>query len=167
MSGIWVKVFPDDGGGSLAPALFDEEAGTVGTYFDKTVGDKTYRTVEFLDDGTFVLSEPGVVSWWLGSAGRNGSASGASGNLGPGGGHGAVWEMNDYYLPAGTYTVTIGQPGPNSGNHGGATVIGTPMLIGGLITGIVCMGGKSSNTNYPFPLDTSGGGFQLDPNYQP
>jgi len=168
--GVWVKVHPDDVKDPTAPAdpgVFDEASGTGGTYFDKTVDGTTYRTVEFLNDGTFVLSKPGSVSWWLGSAGRNGSASGASAIIGAGGGHGAVWEMHDYYLPAGTYTVTIGQPNQNSGNAGGATVIAPDTIIGGLIDGFVCKGGSSSNTNYPFPLNESGGGFRLDSNYQP
>ena len=168
--GVWVKVHPDDVKDPTAPAdpgVFDEASGTGGTYFDKTVDGTTYRTVEFLNDGTFVLSKPGSVSWWLGSAGRNGSASGASAIIGAGGGHGAVWEMHDYYLPAGTYTVTIGQPNQNSGNAGGATVIAPDTIIAGLIDGFVCKGGSSSNTNYPFPLNESGGGFRLDSNYQP
>lgn len=165
--GVWVKVHPDDAPNVPGAASFDEAAGTVGTYFDKTVDGKTYRTVEFLDDGTFVLEKEGLVSWWLGSAGRNGSASGASAIVGPGGGHGAVWEMHDYFLPAGTYTVTIGKPGANSGNGGGPTVITTPVLIGGLIDAFVCKGANSSNTNYPFDVNETNGGLSLDSAYQP
>lgn len=148
-------------------ATFDEASGTIGTYFDKTVDGTNYRTVEFLDDGTFVLDEAGVVDWWLGSAGRNGSASGAGAIIGPGGGHGAVWEMYDYYLPAGTYNVSIGKPGASSGNAGGPTVITPPVLIGGLIDAFVCKGGSTSNTNYPFELATTNGGLSLDSAYQP
>ena len=191
--GVWVKVqqgVATDGGGIYAktangwteipassvtndptapigPSVFDEGAGTGGTYFDKTIGDTTYRTVEFLDDGTFVLSQPGFVSWWLGSAGKNGLASGQSAIIGIGGGHGAVWEMHDWYLPAGTYTVTIGQPGRNSGSAGASTVVEPDTIIGGLINGFVCKGGNSSDTNYPFDLGDNRGGVRLDSNYQP
>jgi hypothetical protein len=150
-----------------SPATFNEASGTVGTYFDKTVDGTDYRTVEFLDDGTFVLDKAGVVDWWLGSAGRNGTASGAGAIIGAGGGHGAVWEMYDYYLPAGTYNVSIGKPGASSGNAGGPTVITPPVLIGGLIDAFVCKGGSTSNTNYPFELATTNGGLSLDSAYQP
>ena len=166
----WVRIngeWYEFGGGDPRPATFDEASGTVGNYFDKTVDETDYRTVEFLDDGTFVLDKGGIVDWWLGSAGKNGSASGQSAIIGPGGGHGAVWEMYDYYLPAGTYNVTIGKPGATSGTAGGATVIEPDTLIAGLIDGFVCKGGASSSTNYPFPLNESGGGLRLDSNYQP
>jgi len=157
------------------PGVFDEVAGTGGTYFDKTIDETTYRTVEFLDDGTFVLSEPGAVSWWLGSAGGSGGTYNGNGVLGAGGGHGAVWEMHDYYLPAGTYTVTIGQPGSRASAQGGATVITPETPLSNMITSFSCRGGQGGsgsagagpNTQYPFADATTQGGITRVTDSQP
>lgn len=162
--------------GVSGAAMFDEASGTVGTYFDKTVDDKTYRTVEFLADGTFVLQDGGgFVSWWLGSAGGSGGTYNGTGNLGAGGGHGAVWEMHDYYLPAGTYTVTIGQPGSTASAQGGATVITPQTPVGNIVTSFSCRGGSGGsgsagagpNTQYPFADATTQGGITRVTDSQP
>ncbi len=156
-------------------ATFDEVSGTVGTYFDKTVDGTDYRTVEFLDDGTFVLDEAGVIDWWLGSAGGSGGTYNGTGNLGAGGAHGAVWEMYDYYLPAGTYTVTIGQPGASASAQGGATVITPQTPLNSIITSFSCRGGSGGggnaasgpNTSYPFADATTQGGITRVTDSQP
>lgn len=167
INGVWHKF-----GGSVGAATLDETSGTNGTYFDKTVDDITYRTVEFLTDGTFVLEEPGYVSWWLGSAGGSGGTTGSGAILGSGGGHGAVWEMHDYYLPAGTFSVVIGQ---GKQGQGGATVIESLEPIGGIVTSFSCRGGAGGGgdgstgpaTQYPFADATTQGGITRLTNNQP
>jgi len=178
--GSWIKINDEwhkfGGGGA---AVIDEDASTGATFYtmvDPDGSGDTYRVAEFLDNGTFVLQDGGgTVSWWLGSAGGSGGTYNGTGVLGAGGGHGAVWEMHDYYLPAGTYTVTIGQPGSSASAQGGATVITPETPLSNIITSFSCRGGSGGGgsassgpgTQYPFADATTQGGITRVTDSQP
>ena len=98
-----------------------------------------YRTYTWTGSGSFTLSKGGLIDVLL----IGGGGGGATTQGGGGGAGGHVYRTN-FYLAAGTHTVTIGAgyPGGNSyTNYGGDTVVGTLVAVGGGGGGFSAMGG--------------------------
>ena len=127
-------------------------------FSDTATGSYTgYKYKTFTASGTLTITTAGFVDLVLcGSGGRGGTGQGTSG-AGGGGGAGGSLVLLQYYLPAGTHTVTVGagtspsrlgpyvspqggNGGPNvrvgnwggsgGGGGGGATVAGGTALVG-------------------------------------
>jgi hypothetical protein len=99
-----------------------------------------YRTYTWTGSGSFTLSKSGLIDVLL----IGGGGGGATTQGGGGGAGGHVYRTN-FYLPAGTHTVTIGAgyPGGNSyTNYGADTlIVGSLVAVGGGGGGFSGMGG--------------------------
>jgi len=104
-----------------------------------------YRVYTWNGSGSFTLSKGGLIDVLLIAGGGGGGTT-----QGGGGGAGGHVYRTNFYLPAGTHTVTIGggYPGGNSyTNYGGDTHISAPGTVGYLVAvgggggGFSAMGG--------------------------
>jgi hypothetical protein len=125
--------------GNVTPVLAD-------TFLDTSLNNGIYyRVYHWTGSGSFTLSKGGLLDVLL----IGGGGGGATTQGGGGGAGGHVYRTN-FYLPAGTHTVTIGggSGGGNSyTNYGGDTYISAPGTVGYLVAvgggggGFSAMGG--------------------------
>jgi hypothetical protein len=121
--------------GNVTPALAD-------TFLDTSLNNGIYyRVYTWNGSGSFTLSKGGLLDVLLiGGGGGGGTTQGGGGGAG-----GHVYRTN-FYLPAGTHTVTIGgggTAGNSTTNYGGDTV-----LVGSLVAVGGGGGGFSTTTGY-------------------
>ena len=104
---------------------------TTGSPTTTTVGDDT--VYKFTADGSITIGVGGIARVLV-VGGGGGGADGSGSARGGGGGAGGYMHIENYYLPAGTHTVTIGAGGTNAAtfaNDGGASRLGNLIVPGG------------------------------------
>ena len=94
-----------------------EVSGATGAYTYDTANRSGWGVYTWTGSGTVTLSRAGFVDLCLVAGGGGGGQQAGNGFPSGGGGGGGMLERNSYYLPAGTYTVTIGAGGAQ--NYGG------------------------------------------------
>jgi len=107
-----------------------------------------YKAVRFTGNGTLTIDKAGLADIFIAGGG------GGGGSAGSGGGAGAYFINAGIYLPAGSYTVTIG--GGGAGGAGGTNNPGTDggdSHLSGSITLVGMRGGKGAG------FGSTGGGF--------
>ena len=144
MSGIWVKVFPDDGGGPIGPAVVSgQSGGTVQSGVN--IDGKTYDIYTFTDDTndsmSITLETGGAARVLLVGGGGSGGSYPTASYPGGGGGAGEMFEA-DVALPAGELPVVVGSGGglraENWANNIWALEGGKASFVGGVAA---CGGG--------------------------
>tara|TARA_B110000977_G_scaffold189628_1_gene259367 strand:+ start:294 stop:1217 length:924 start_codon:yes stop_codon:yes gene_type:complete len=118
-------------GNALSPAGVSSVTGTVATTTD---GNDTIYS--FTDDGTITIATGGIANILLVGGGGGGGLG-----FGGGGGGGGLLYLTDTYLPAGSFTVTVGAGGPfgprsvggasQYGQNGGMSRVGPYTVLGG------------------------------------
>lgn len=99
-------------------------SGTTGSPTETTDGSATIYT--FTGDGSITVGVAGVIHIF-----GIGGGGGSKGYGRPsGGGAGVVFEKSDYYVTAGTYTITVGAGGTGSGNAAGHAGFGNDTTFG-------------------------------------
>ena len=143
MSGIWVKVFPDDGG-PIGPAVVSgQSGGTVQSGVN--IDGKTYDIYTFTDDTndsmSITLETGGAARVLLVGGGGSGGSYPTASYPGGGGGAGEMFEA-DVALPAGELPVVVGSGGglraENWANNIWALEGGKASFVGGVAA---CGGG--------------------------
>lgn len=127
---------------SLASADFSNTA--TGTY---SSGGMNYKYVRFTGSSSVTISRAGLVDFLIVAGG--GAGGGYNGTWGPGGGAGGMFELYNYYVATGTYTVTIGSGGTWGNRAPDSSVFGL-VATGG--------GAGSYYSGYPFVGGSGGGG---------
>ena len=123
MSGVWVKVHPDDAGGGELPGIggWATVSAAGGTVEEKTYNDGniTWKVYKWTDDGTITCSEAGLVEVLAVGSGGSGTGSGTY-RLGGGAG-GVTQELT--HLEAIENPVVVGK-GKNQ-SAGDSSYVGT------------------------------------------
>ena len=160
--GVWAKIYPDPDGGAPGAAKIGmnsvgvdnapegKPAGATdladGSY-TYSEGGKTYRVLAFTDDGRSDLTLDVDTAGFADVLIVAGGGAGHSTNRGAGGG--GFYEATDYYVPAGTHTVTIGAGGPAANNVGSPSSFLDFTMMGG---------GGGSSASYVQTGGSGGGG---------
>ena len=126
--------------------------GTAQTWLESGAsGSTTYDARDFIASSTLTVVESGWIEYILVGGGGGGAA--VSSTAGGGGGGAGGFRRERIYLPAGTYSVTIG-----SGGGSGTNGTGTSFTNGLLITRTVDGGGRGGSTSAAGAAGASGGG---------
>jgi len=99
--------------------LYPEMTG--GTEATFTEGNSTYKSHTFTSSTTATVSRAGYVDLLVVAGGAGGAEGGSTSEMGGGGGAGGVLYRENVYLPAGSWTVTIGAGSPASQWSGNAS----------------------------------------------
>jgi len=115
----------------------------------------SYLIATFATTGanTFIINRSGFINMLLIAGGGGGGSATVVSKCGGGGGAGGYILLNNYYINAGSYTVTVGSGGAPITN-GGSTIFGTYTAVGGGYGGY--SGLANGNTG-----GSGGGGYYL------
>jgi hypothetical protein len=162
MSGVWVKVHPDDAGGGApgaaviggATGAVTESSFTGDASIPGTEPGQAYDVYEFLGSGELVVSEPGFADVLVIGGGGGGGIPG-----GGGGGAGGVLDAANGYLNDGTVKVVVGAGGSgwNYEGFGRIGLTGSASIVGDLYGLGGGGGGGNGRMGDAYPGGSGGG----------
>lgn len=105
-------------GGIGVVAGYGVATGTPSVSSSYTDGGFTWQRIDFTASSTLVVSTSGLFDVLMISGGGGGGSGGGGGNFeGSGGGSGSQIILNTLFIPAATYTVTVGAAGATATNN--------------------------------------------------